>query len=104
MQQTQNYKLNKPEITDYAKIELLNDNADIIDAKLKDLEINGDLTEIVQTVANLQQEVTDNKSEFTEHLADDMPHKYTNSDNGKTYRLGFGVDAGGFYYIQQEVE
>ncbi|MGG2053113.1 hypothetical protein ABFY48_01850 [Lysinibacillus pakistanensis] len=35
MQNTPNYKLNKPEGNDYAKIESLNENADIIDEELK---------------------------------------------------------------------
>lgn len=37
MQHTPNYNLNKPEGNDYAKIESLNVNADIIDAELKSL-------------------------------------------------------------------
>lgn len=35
MKNTQNYNLNKPDGNDYAKIESLNENADIIDAELK---------------------------------------------------------------------
>lgn len=36
MQNTTNYNLKKPELTDYVNINDLNDNADIIDAKLKE--------------------------------------------------------------------
>ena len=63
MQQTQNYNLNKPDRTDYAKIEALNANADIIDAKLKELEDNSDLTEIQQSVSNLDTKVTQHLDE-----------------------------------------
>lgn len=94
MQQTQNYKLNKPDITDYAKIELLNDNADIIDAKLKDLEINGDLTGITQEVVDLQTQVT-------EHLEESMPHTFV--DNGIKYRWGFRTLNGEPQFIYEEV-
>lgn len=58
---------------------------------------NGDVSALEQLVNNLKQS-------FDNHLDDPMPHKYTNSDNGKTYRYGFGIDAGGPYYIRQEVE
>ena len=58
MQQTQNYNLNKPDRTDYAKIEALNVNADIIDAKLRELEDNGDLTGIQQSISDIDNKVT----------------------------------------------
>ncbi len=35
MQNTTNYLLKKPELTDYVNVEDLNENADIIDAELK---------------------------------------------------------------------
>ena len=38
MQNTTNYNLNKPDGNDFAKIASLNENADIIDSKLKELE------------------------------------------------------------------
>lgn len=74
MQYTSNYNLNKPDITDYAKIQALNENADIIDAKLT--EISG-----LQT-------------EFTTHLDDDDVHatktKQTKWDNASNDVLSGG--------------
>ena len=35
MKETINYKLNKPDLTDYVNIGDLNENADIVDAELK---------------------------------------------------------------------
>lgn len=67
MQHTQNYNLNKPDVTDYAKIEALNDNAEIIDAKLKELEENGDLSQIEQSISNVE-------NELTTHLDNDVLH------------------------------
>ena len=40
MKYTDNYGLKKPELNDYVEIDDLNENADIIDEKLKDLEDN----------------------------------------------------------------
>lgn len=38
MQHTTNYSLNKPEGSDYAKVEALNENADKLDSKIKEIE------------------------------------------------------------------
>lgn len=38
MQKTTNYNLNKPEATDFYSVEDFNQNAEIIDAKLKEIE------------------------------------------------------------------
>ena len=40
MKNTQNYGLNKPEITDYYNVEHQNQNMDIIDVKLKEIDEN----------------------------------------------------------------
>lgn len=45
MQTTTNYNLNKPESTDNVLVEKLNENMDIIDAKLKSLETEGVIVE-----------------------------------------------------------
>lgn len=82
MQHTSNYNLNKPDVTDYAKIQALNENADIIDAKLT--EISG-----LQT-------------EFTTHLDESMPHRFV--DNGKKYRWGFRTVNGEPEFIYEEVQ
>lgn len=51
MQNTTNYNLNKPEGNDYAKIQALNENADIIDAELKKIEENS--TKIIVSETNI---------------------------------------------------
>ena len=59
MQNTTNYNLNKPDGSDFAKIASLNENADIIDAKLKELEDNESV--FVQHSNNQQIHVTQAK-------------------------------------------
>lgn len=80
MQQTQNYKLNKPSTTDYAKIEALNENADIIDAKLKELDSNK---------AN-NNSMTELQQRLTTHKDDDVAHSY--------YAGVLTEDSGGVYH------
>lgn len=88
MQLTTNYKLKKPEGTDYAKIASLNENADIIDAELKRISDNiaggatqqdlEDLETLVGLLSDLQTDVKTSivaainslKATITEHLAE----------------------------------
>lgn len=39
-----------------------------------------------------------------EHKADEMPHKYTDSTTGKTYKWGMGSENGVPYFIREEVQ
>lgn len=66
MQTTANYNLNKPDVNDYVKIETLNENADIIDAKLKELEDNSNKVDIVMKTVTIPTTgwVTDPESSF----------------------------------------
>lgn len=40
---------------------------------------------------------------FNEHKEDPLPHKYTDSTNGKVYKVGFGVEAGIPFIAVEEV-
>ena len=62
MQNTTNYNLNKPDGNDFAKIASLNENADIIDAKLKELEDSE--SAFVQHANDQQIHVTQAKQEY----------------------------------------
>lgn len=46
---TTNFKLKKPESTDYAKISDLNDNADIIDAEIAKRPTRDDMDDVIDT-------------------------------------------------------
>lgn len=99
MQQTQNYKLNKPDITDYAKIEILNGNADIIDSKLKE---NSDKIDVLTSdLGTTNNNITSLDNKVTQHLADSMPHRFV--DGGKTYRWGFRTFNSEPQFIYEEV-
>lgn len=92
METTPNYNLKKPSYDEFADVEILNENADIIDAKLKELENEvGNNTELTQL-----------KQQVTTHLDEKMPHKYVGSDS-KTYRWGLGEDSGGIYFAREGV-
>lgn len=84
---------------------ITNNTAQLIEeiGKLKDLEVEN-VDNVVQAINKVNNDVKDVKNDIANHLNNPMPHIYTNSDNNKKYRLGFGVDEGGFYFIQQEVE
>lgn len=112
MEHTPNLGLKKPGLTDNVLITDINENMDVLDAAVNELQqgtkeipdletedktLGGAINEVKNEVINVKQEIES-------HVINPMPHIYTNSDNNKKYRLGFGVDAGGFYYIQQEVE
>jgi len=112
MEHTPNLNLKKPGLTDNILISDINENMDVLDAAVSELQngtkeipdletedktLGGAINEVKNEVINVKQDIEN-------HLTNPMPHVYTNSDNNKKYRLGFGVDAGGFYYIQQEVE
>ncbi|WP_155591847.1 hypothetical protein [Lysinibacillus cavernae] len=112
MEHTPNLNLKKPGLTDNILISDINENMDVLDAAVSDLQkgtasipdletedktIGGAINEVKNEVINVKQEIES-------HVINPMPHVYTNSDNNKKYRLGFGVDAGGFYIVQQEVE
>lgn len=112
MEHTPNLNLKKPGLTDNILISDINENMDVLDAAVNELQqgtkeipdletedktLGGAINEVKNEVINVKQEIES-------HVINPMPHIYTNSDNNKKYRLGFGVDAGGFYYIQQEVE
>ena len=66
MQYTGNFKLKKPEGTDVVNVQDLNDNADIIDQKLKEIEdkagkitsVNGKTGAVVLTAADIGAETT----------------------------------------------
>ena len=66
--------------------------------------ISQSVDSVVEAINQVNHDVTQAKQEIENHMTNPMPHEYTNSDNNKKYRFGFGVDAGGFYIIQQEVE
>ena len=75
MQNTTNYNLNKPDGTDFVKIEFLNENADIVDEKLKELEDglnNIDFSSITQQIAthtnNQQIHVTQDKQTYWDNF------------------------------------
>ncbi|GEM_PF-3356969 len=112
MKYTPNLNLKKPEGTESVLISDINENMEVLDAAVSELQkgtasipdletedktIGGAINEVKNEVINVRQEIES-------HMTNSMPHIYTNSDNNKKYRIGFGVDAGGFYYIQQEVE
>lgn len=99
MQNTTNYNLNKPDGNDYAKIQALNENADIIDTLLKRLTdilggIDLDLTKKSQAIGKVNNLVTT-------HLDDIMPHTFI--DNGVRYRWGFRTVNGEPQMIYEEV-
>lgn len=112
MEHTPNLGLKKPELTDNVLITDINENMDVLDAAVNELQKGTasipDLETVDKTMAGaineIKSEVINVKQEIENHITDPMPHVYTNSDNNKKYQFGFGVDAGGFYIIQQEVE
>jgi len=81
MQNTTNYNLNKPDGTDFAKIEFLNENADIVDEKLKELE-NGlnniDFSSVNQAISNVDSQLTTHANNQQLHVTQD---KQTYWDN-----------------------
>lgn len=87
MQNTTNYNLNKPDGTDYAKIQALNQNADIIDAALKenkDAIENLDLSQITQSITEVDGRVTTHLDEKDKH--NQFIHE------GKLHQIGFGYN------------
>ncbi|UPW82716.1 hypothetical protein [Lysinibacillus sp. Ag94] len=112
MKYTPNLNLKKPDLTDSILISDINENMETLDGAVSELQKGSasipDLETADKTLAGaineVKNEVNKAKKELANHATDPMPHIYTNSDNNKKYRLGFGVDAGGFYFIQQEVE
>ena len=97
MQNTTNYNLNKPDGNDYAKIQALNENADIIDAALQTLaDALGDID-----LATLSQAIANVDNRVTTHLDDIMPHRFV--DGSKTYRWGFRTVNGEPQMIYEEV-
>lgn len=89
---TTNYNLHKIDLSDSPPdITMINPNWDEIDRLLKSLSdaLGGiDLTTIQQKLSG--------------HLEETMPHKYIGAD-GVKYRWGLGEDAGGLYFIREEV-
>jgi len=96
MQNTTNYNLNKPEGTDFVKVEFLNENADIIDDKLKELEDglnNIDFSSITQQIAthtnNQQIHVTQVKQDSWTATTQTVGTNKSNWDNGYNTYLRF---------------
>lgn len=84
MQLTGNYKLKKPEGTDIVNIENLNDNMDVIDAKLKQLEDND-----VSADRSLQSI----QSNLDTHISDKSnPHNVTRAQLGLENVLNVAKD------------
>ena len=64
---------------------------------LKELQENGNVSELEQLINALQQ-VVDN------HLVDPMPHQFKNEKDGNsTYKWGFGVDSIGPHFTVEKV-
>lgn len=60
MQYTENYEMKKPETSDFYDVEDFNENADIVDSKLKELETAKD--NMNQAMAELKKYVSDGKT------------------------------------------
>jgi len=105
MEYTPNLNLKKPGLKDNILISDINENMEALDGAVSELQKgNTSIPDLETTDKTLAGAINEVKNEMTGHVIDPMPHKYTNSDNGKTYRHGFGIDAGGPYIIQQEVD
>lgn len=53
--------------------------------------------------ANLTSRLTIVEEKITAHQEDEMPHKYTDSTTGKTYKWGMGSENGVSYLIREEI-
>lgn len=87
MKYTTNYNLKKPELTDYVNVEDLNENADIIDQKLKENENalaahQAEDTQQAHFAKNIGLEDTDGNFTATD-LEGAMQELFTFADNGK---------------------
>ncbi|WP_107948291.1 hypothetical protein [Lysinibacillus parviboronicapiens] len=97
MKYTPNFNLKKPNLTDSILISDINENMDTIDAEISGLKEGTasipDLETVDKTLAGaineVKNEVIKVKQEMANHVIDSMPHAYKNTDNNKTYRLGF---------------
>lgn len=113
---TQNYKLKKPELNEYALVTDLNGNADIIDAEL--LKIGNSQTEVKQQITthlvDKEKHITaaerakwDGKvstEDFTGHVNDLAKHNQFIHE-GVLHQIGFGYNPtlGCFTYSIREV-
>jgi len=78
MQSTTNYNLNKPDDNDYVRIEVLNANADIIDAELKNVVRHVDYA--VASGTNTYTATIDSIDELVEGMS--LKIKFTNANTG----------------------
>lgn len=85
--QTTNYSLVKPAYNETADIVVINNNMDIIDAKMKEIGDSAGSRALA--------------SDLNSHLTDAMPHRY--ADAGKTYRWGLKVADGVASIVYEEV-
>lgn len=95
--ETTNYQLVKPDPEEFYDVRVPNGNMDKIDTALKALSeaLDGiDLVTLSQAISNVDQRVTT-------HLAESMPHQYT--DGGKTYKWGLGAENSVPYLLIEEV-
>lgn len=87
MEITPNYKLKKPTYEEFGDVEILNENADRIDAALKVLydALGGiDLVSLSQAISAVDGRVT-------QHLDDKTKHNQFIHD-GKLHQIGFGYN------------
>jgi hypothetical protein len=125
---TTNYNLNKPEATENYSVDHQNQNMEIIDAALAPtadpLEAPsgngpGKLVQWVGWFANLFKAIT-GKANWWEaptknleemnttvntHLAETMPHKFTDATDGLTYKYGLKTNTAkdGLIFVYEEV-
>lgn len=102
MQTTPKLGLKKPDLNDYVNVADLNDNADILDAAVSVLQDGTAIITNLETAnKTLAGGINENKNNLATHLAESMPHQFT--EGGKTYRWGFRIFEGKPQFIHEEV-
>ena len=98
--ETTNYKLKKPEPTDFVQVSVLNENFDAIDAKLKEVS---DATQNNQKITQVETKATKVETDLKTHLEAATPHQFT--DGGTKYNYGFKTNAqkDGLIFVYEEV-
>lgn len=94
---TTNYNLVKQDPHEFYSRPIDNENLDKIDAAIKEAK---DAAENID-LSQIEQSVTQVKTDLTTHLDEIMPHKFL--DNGKWYRWGFRTVNGEPQMIYEEV-
>lgn len=104
MQYTSRLNLKKPDLTDYVNVNDLNENFDIIDRTVGELQDGSTEIQNLETKSKqLAGVINEINQKMEEHLAEEIPHIFVDSETGKKYRWGLGVDENGIYLQSEEV-